>query len=486
MIKRGSGVFLNISSLPSEYAIGGFGKECKGFVDLLASMKMNWWQILPLCPVGYGNSPYSSMSAFAINPYYIDLPSLAEEGLLSKAEADSARYPGAPYAVDYDWVRENKEKWVKKAFSRFDEPEKLRQFAKKEASWLGDYADFMAGKEANEGKAFWEWSTRSDPTVQEYYIFEQYLAHTQWEKVKQYANEHGVSLFGDMPIYVLHDSADFWGNRELFLTDEEGIPNKVAGVPPDYFAEEGQLWGNPLYDWKAMECEGYKWWLRRIEKNLKLYDAVRIDHFRGLYQYWAIPAGAETAKDGHWEDGPGMKLIEKIRSHFDAPNIIAEDLGEYSEGLALFLQQAGFPGMRVMQFGFSGYENMHTPHRYSEQVVAYTGTHDNDTLLGWLWATPMEEKLRMLRYCRYFGDNWGQGGPDSEVIRAVITTLWQSGALLAFVPVQDLCGFGTDTRMNIPGKADHNWEFRVTKDALSQIDTAFYRRLNETYARGYE
>lgn len=484
MINRGSGVFCNISSLPSEYAIGGFGKECREFLDQLVSMKMKWWQILPLCPVGYGNSPYSSMSAFAINPYYIDLPSLVDDGLLTEQEVCEARYEGKPYAVDYDWVRENKPRWIKKAFSRFTKKEKLAQFAKQEAVWLDNYAAFMAYKEANGGTAFWEWTKQPAKEQIEYYIFEQYLAHKQWSAVKHYANERGISLFGDMPIYVLYDSADFWGNRELFLTDDEGIPNQVAGVPPDYFAEEGQLWGNPLYDWKAMEREGYKWWLLRIEKNLKLYDAVRIDHFRGLYQYWAIPAEAKTAKAGHWQDGPGMKLIDKIRMHFDAPNIIAEDLGEYSEGLAQFLKDANFPGMRVMQFGFSGYENMHTPHRYSEHVVAYTGTHDNDTLLGWLWATPMEEKLRMLRYCRYFGDNWGEGGPNSEVIRAVITTLWQSGALLAFVPVQDLCGFGTDTRMNIPGKADHNWEFRVTKEALAHIDTEFYRKLNETYARG--
>lgn len=484
MITRGSGVFLNVSSLPSKFAIGGFGQECREWIDKLASMKMKWWQILPLCPVGYGNSPYSSMSAFAINPYYIDLPSLKGQGLLTEEELKAAQYPGTPYAVDYDWVRENKEKWVRRAFYRFTEREKLDEFSKKESSWLDDYSAFMASKKLNQGAAFWQWDRKPSKKEQDYYRFEQYLAHTQWAEVKTYANAHGISLFGDMPIYVLHDSADFWGNQELFLTDKEGIPNKVAGVPPDYFSAEGQLWGNPLYHWKAMEREGFEWWMRRIEKNLKLYDAVRIDHFRGLYQYWAVPKGAKSAKEGHWEDGPGMKLIEKIWECFDSPNIIAEDLGEYSEGLAQFLGDAGFPGMRVMQFGFSGHENMHTPHRYSENVVAYTGTHDNDTLLGWLWATPMEEKMRMLHYCRYFGDNWGEGGPRSEVIRAVITTLWQSSALLAFLPVQDMCGYGTDTRMNIPGKPDHNWEFRITHEALSQIDTEFFAQLNETYARG--
>lgn len=484
MITRGSGVFLNISSLPSEYGIGGFGKECKQWIDQLVTMKMKWWQILPLCPVGYGNSPYSSMSAFAINPYYIDLPTLYEQKLLTEEELSLAKYPGTPYAVDYEWVRENKETWIRKAFSRFTQTEQLDEFSAQESDWLDDYASFMAHKKVNQESAFWEWNQEPDKQEEDYYRFEQYLAHTQWESVKKYANEHGISLFGDIPIYVLHDSADFWGNKELFLTDEEGIPNKVAGVPPDYFSEEGQLWGNPLYDWKAMEQEGFGWWIRRIQKNLKLFDAVRIDHFRGLYQYWAVPKEASSAKEGHWEDGPGRKLIEKIREHFDSPNIIAEDLGEYSEGLAKFLKDSGFPGMRVMQFGFSEYENMHTPHRYSENVVAYTGTHDNDTLLGWLWATPMEEKLRLLRYCRYFGDNWGEGGPHSEVIHAIITTLWQSSALLTFLPVQDLCGFGTDTRMNIPGKPDHNWEFRITEEALSQIDTEFFSRLNEIYARG--
>lgn len=474
---------MNISSLPSEYGIGTFGNGGRQFVDFLHKMNMSFWQILPLCPVGAGNSPYSSGSAFAINPLYIDPGELCSAGLLTAEESESAIYHGEPYSADYDFARENIERILRIAMTRADKVQ-VEAFRKQQAVWVDDYAAYMAGKRANDNNPWWKWSEDAFGSDIQYYVFEQYIAYSQWKALKLYANEKSISVLGDMPIYVSHDSADLFSHKALFLLDDNDRLTKVAGVPPDYFAEDGQLWGNPLYDWDKMKEDGYRWWLDRIENSLSLYDAVRIDHFRGFYKYWAVPAGASTAKEGEWEQGPGMELFNSVEKRFNQPNIIAEDLGTSTAGLVKFLEQTGYPGMKVMQFGFSSEDSEHAPYQYHKNCVAYTGTHDNDTMLGWLWSIPMKEKTRLLQYCRYFGDEWGEGGENSEVIRSIITTLWATSAGITIVPMQDLCGFGTDTRMNIPGKPHGNWQFRITDESINKVDTVFYKELNHIYGRG--
>lgn len=482
MIKRSSGVFINISSLPSEYGIGDFGAGARRFVDYMKDMGFSVWQTLPLCPVGSGNSPYSSASAFAVNYLYIDPDTLVSDGLVTADEAANFICRESRYSVDYDFVRKSKYELLRLAAGRADW-EEVDKFSDENSFWLPDYAKYMASKFANGQKPFWEWTSEAKKEDFDFYRFEQYALFSQWKRLKEYASRRGVKLFGDMPIYVSHDSADFYANPGLFLTGPDGRLTKVAGVPPDYFSADGQLWGNPLYNWDAMKNDGYKWWLERIGHSLKLFDYVRIDHFRGFHRYWAVPAGAATAKEGAWEQGPAMELFSVVEKAFDSPAIIAEDLGTVDSGLLEFLKETGYPGMKVMQFGFTSEDSDHLPHKYLPGSVAYTGTHDNDTMLGWLWAIPMEEKRRLLEYCRYYGDNWGEGGPHSEVIRSIITTIWQSAAGLAMIPIQDMCGFGTDTRLNIPGKAEGNWEFRMTDEAFASVDKDFFRKINRVYGR---
>lgn len=484
MFKRSSGVLLNISSLPSEYGIGDFGEGARFFVDFLSSIHMKWWQILPLCPVGSGNSPYSSVSAFAVNPLYIDPLELLREGLITQSEADGFKYKGEPYSADYDYARQSKAEIIRIAFERDNLGEAFKKFEKENSFWVKDYAMYMANKRANGGKPWWEWTEKAKPDDEVYFVYEQYLAHKQWFELKKYANEKGVYFLGDMPIYVSRDSCDFYYNMKMFMADSEGNLKMLAGCPPDYFSQDGQLWGNPLYDWDKMKKDGYSWWINRIGDALNIFDAVRIDHFRGFHQFWAVPAGEKTAKNGKWLDGPAMDLFKKVNEKFKEPNIVAEDLGVSNAELKEFLAQTGYPGMKIMQFGFSCYDSDHVPYKYGENCVAYTGTHDNETMLGWLWSMEMEEKTRLLKYCRYFGDNWGEGGEHSDVIRQIITTLWQTVASIAIVPIQDMCGFGGDTRMNVPGRAEGNWQFRITKPAIERIDKDFYRELNHIYGRG--
>lgn len=483
---RSSGVLMNISSLWGAYGIGGFGSEVLSFGQYLRKMGFTWWQILPLCPIGAGNSPYSGRSAFAINPLYVSPELLVEDGLISTEELQSAQYPGGPYATDYNFARESKPRLLRSAYRRFcrqtGSERILSEFEEQERFWLTDYADFMAHREANGQCPWWEWNPSTPPADRNYYIFEQYILSTQWESCKRQLNELGIRIMGDMPIYVSRDSAEFWAHPELFDT-EEGAPTHVAGVPPDYFSTDGQLWGNPLYNWERMERDGYVWWVQRIRRSLELYDAVRIDHFRGFQRYWSVPADATTAKTGEWRDGPGMKLFDRVRQELGDAPIIAEDLGTWDEGLSRFLEQSGYPGMRVIQFGFGGGESLHMPHCYPKNCVAYTGTHDNNTMLGWLWETPPAEKQHLLDYCRFTGDDPLEGGAHSRALHDIITTLWQSSAAITVLPIQDILGYGGDTRINIPGVAKNNWTFRITQDSLTPTDTEFFRRLNQLYVR---
>ena len=314
--------------------------------------------------------------------------------------------------------------------------------------------------------------------------FIQYVFFEQWKKVKQYANARGVEIIGDLPMYVALNSADVWANRHLFDLTEDGEPKNVAGVPPDYFSEFGQKWGNPLYNWKAMRADGYRWWMDRLGACFKLFDAVRIDHFRAFSAYWAVPAEAETAKEGQWIDGPKTDFFDTVNRTFKNPKIIAEDLGIIDEGVIDLLEKTGLPCMRVMQFGFmEQQDNMHLPHNYPKNCVAYTGTHDNNTVLGWLWEALPHERAHALEYCGFPGGDWAAGGSDSASCRAMIRTLWQSPANTAIVPVQDLCGFGKDTKMNVPGVPNGNWAFRLSEDQMNGIDRDWLKRLNQIYYR---
>lgn len=501
MIKRSGGVLLHISSLPGKYGIGSFGKEAVKFSEKLKEMGFTYWQTLPFTTIDKHNSPYKSFSAFAGNPYFIDLPSLAEKGLLTEEELEESENIN-PHFVDFKWLKETRDKIFRLAYGRIDESckEKISEFAKKNKHWLPDYALYMTLREKNENKDWYDWEDKSlkfheKKAVEKamadyeedvlYHEFLQYEFYTQWAEVKAQINKNGIKMIGDMPIYVSLESSDVWGNRELFALLEDGSPKLVAGVPPDYFSEDGQMWGNPLYNWELMKKQNYSWWIKRIENSLLTFDVVRIDHFRGFSAYWAIPAEAETAKSGSWLKGPGMKFFNVIMKKFDNSQIIAEDLGEIDEDVCKLLKKTKLPGMRVMQFAFIGdRDSIHLPHNYEKNTVAYTGTHDNNTILGWLWEASPENRKTALEYCNFTGDDWGIGGYHSESCRAIIRTLWESTAQLTIVPVQDLCGFGSDTKMNQPGVAEGNWAFRVTEEALSQIDEEWMKNLNDIYRRG--
>ncbi len=496
MFNRSAGVLMHISSLPGRFAIGNLGKSARDFADKLCEMGISAWQVLPVGPTDFFNSPYASLSAFAGNPAFIDPEQLYEDGLLTNAELKEYEV-NSPYAVDFAALAERLMPTLRKAYSRADSRllEKCRKFAA-ESQWLKDYAMFRALKDKYNQISWQEWDEdirlRKPEALEkarkelkediDFYCFVQYEFYTQWFALKEYANKKGVSIIGDMPIYLNSDSADVWASPNLFCLDENLGLRCCSGVPPDYFCEDGQKWGNPLYDWKAMKKDGYSWWVRRIENSLKLYDAVRIDHFRGFSAYWEVPID-KSAKHGRWVKGPGTALFKTLaKAHPDAA-IIAEDLGDIDDDVIKLVKDTGFPGMGVMQFAFiSNEDNPHLPHNYTKNTIAYTGTHDNNTILGWLWESDPNSRQYALDYCGFSGD-WGCGGPESPVIRSIMRTLWRSGAAVAIVPIQDLCGFGADTRMNKPGVADGNWNFRVTKEALDSIDCGFVRGLTDLYRR---
>ena len=497
MFNRSSGVLMNISSLPGPFSVGSFGKEAEEFADLIKSMGFSKWQVLPLGPIDRENSPYTADSAFAGNILFIDPRQLFENGLLTEDEVKACEYSGSVWASDYDFARKTKTKALELAFSRItaEVSAKLDSFCMKNA-WVCDYALFLAIKEKNGGAPWWEWGELSDFAVAKrrekefdtrFYKFCQFVFFSQWEKLKSYANQKGVEIIGDMPIYVAPDSCDVWSAREQFWIDKKTFaPIKVAGCPPDYFSEDGQFWGNPIYNWERMEADGFSWWIKRIEAALKLYDTVRIDHFRGMASYWAIPANAKSAKEGHWEKGPGKKLFDAVERVIDSPSIIAEDLGTFGEDVVELLEYTKFPGMRVIQFAFSdeGDRNCtHLPHNYPKNCLAYVGTHDNNTLLGWLWESSHEQRRFALDYCGFKGDNWGKGGRYAPACRAIIETVWKSPANTAVIAVQDILGFGADARMNVPGVPEKNWGFRATKEALENIDRDYFKRINRVFGR---
>ena len=500
MFNRSSGVLMHISSLPGEYGIGSFGKEAKNFIDLLSDVGCKYWQVLPFGPTDSYNSPYASISAFAGNYNFIDLESLKEDNLLTEKELTEEKYAN-PYTAAFEFLNIKRIPVLYKAYTRIDDAykAKISEFEAKNSHWLPDYALYMILKEVNMGKEWFEWEDEGlkfhkkdavtaareqySDTI-EFMEFIQYVFFDQWQKVKKYAQEKNVEIIGDLPMYVARNSSDVWANREIFDLAEDGEPKCVAGVPPDYFSELGQKWGNPLYNWDRMAKDNYEWWINRLKSSFNLFDAVRIDHFRAFSAYWAVPNEAPTAKEGQWLKGPGMKFFSVVKEVFGDAKIIAEDLGLIDDGVVKLIEDTGFPCMRVMQFGFlEDSNNMHLPHNHPKNSVAYTGTHDNNTVLGWLWEASPENRKHALDYCSFKGTDWAEGGHQSGSCRAMINALWQSPANLAIVPIQDICGFGKDTKMNVPGVPNGNWAFRISSDLLNQIDRAWLKNLNKTYYR---
>ncbi|MEG2381547.1 MAG: 4-alpha-glucanotransferase [Oscillospiraceae bacterium] len=499
IMERSSGVLLHISSLPGKYGIGSFGAEALEFAKFLKNMGCSYWQVLPLCTTDSCNSPYKSFSAFAGNPYFIDLPTLQKRGLLTDNELKENEYSDI-YSVPFGDLNEKRLNTLKKAFERIDqtEIEKISQFSDDQKHWLPDFALYMALKNDHANRDWYTWEeplkfreplAMKEATVKYsneilFYKFVQYEFYSQWQDLKLKINSLGIKIIGDMPIYVSLESSDVWSNLNLFDLDDTGMPKNVAGVPPDYFCADGQKWGNPLYRWDVLKEKGYAWWLLRIENALSIYDMVRIDHFRAFSAFWAVPFEEKTAKTGKWQKGPGIDFFDAVFKKFKNPKIIAEDLGDIDNDVRELLEKTKLPGMRVLQFAFiSDNDNSHMPHNYNKNVIAYTGTHDNSTILGWMWEATESQRKSALAYCNFTEPDWSQGGVDSPICRACVRTVWASVAPLAIVPIQDLCGFGNDTKMNKPGVADGNWAFRITPDALNRIDQDWLKKINRIYKR---
>ena len=483
---RTSGVLMPISSLPSPYGIGTMGKDAKKFVDFLEKGGQKYWQILPICPTSYGDSPYQSFSSFAGNPYFIDLDYLCKDKLLTQKECESYDWGKSAKKVDYGIMYINRYDLLKKAFARFKKniPDDYSTFCKKEAEWLDEYTLFMALKDANDGHAWSQWDeqlkVRNEKAIKEakekyaddieFYKMLQYLFFKQWKALKKYANEKGIEIIGDVPIYVAMDSADVWANPKQFYLDKELNPIEVAGCPPDAFSEDGQLWGNPLFRWDVMKKDNYSWWTKRIKAMASLYDIVRIDHFRGFDRYWAVPYGEETAINGEWKPAPGINFFTQLQANlgYDLP-IIAEDLGEIDDSVIELRDKFNLPGMKILQFAFENpEENDFLPHNYTRNCVCYTGTHDNDTTFGWYQKAyeASKDKLR-----RYFSTD------ASDICWVMIRACFSSVANMAVVPMQDVLKLDSWARLNTPGVGEGNWAWRFED---KDMDTKLEERLFET------
>ena len=480
---RTSGVLMPISSIPSPYGIGTMGKQARKFVDFLVKGGQKYWQILPICPTSYGDSPYQSFSSFAGNPYFIDLEYLCKDKLLTKKECESFQWGSNPKYVDYGIMYESRYALLRKVYARFTkkEPQDFEKFCENEKQWLDDYALFMALKDANGGQAWSNWDKslrlREKKAMEEatekyseeirFYKMLQYLFYQQWNALKTYANEAGIEIIGDVPIYVAGDSADVWANPDQFYLDENLEPIEVAGCPPDAFSDDGQLWGNPLFRWDVMKKDGYTWWTRRIKAMSELYDIIRIDHFRGFDSFYAIPAKDDTAKNGQWKQGPGMDLFCELEKKLGKLPIIVEDLGFLTPSVHKLLKDSGFPGMKVIQFAFdSREESDYLPHTYTNHCVVYTGTHDNATVMGWMKTAPkasVKYAKEYLNLTKEEGYNWG-------MMRAA----WSSVADMAIVPMQDILGLGSEARINTPSTLGNNWKWRATPE---QIDAKVAKKL---------
>jgi 4-alpha-glucanotransferase len=496
--ERSAGLLLHPSSLPGKYGIGDFGPELYKFVDFLSDHKLNLWQVLPLGPTGYADSPYQSFSAFAGNPMLISLENLIEMNLLTYEECEPAK-PFPDLNVDFGKVIENKWDLLENAFNKYRKnppsiiKKELDQFAKDHSWWLEDYSVFMALKLENEMKAWIEWEKDLriyEPSVIEewkkdhksellFQKFTQFLFFRQWKEAKEYTNQKRIRIIGDIPIFVAYDSVDVWSRPEYYQLDEERKLKYVAGVPPDYFSETGQRWGNPLYNWDVLKKEGYKWWIQRISHSFKIVDILRIDHFRGFESYWQIPASEETAKIGNWKPGPGIELFNTLKHELGDLAIIAEDLGFTTPEVEKLLQNTGYPGMRILQFGFERAEkinakNRFLPHNYNQNSIAYTGTHDNQTTKAWFNDLPKKVKKYTIDYCDSNGE---------DIVGDLIRLIWSSVANLAVIPLQDLLRLGEEARMNEPGTTSENWKWRFTWNQLDKKFCNSLTKMSELYGR---
>ncbi len=489
---RKCGVLMPISSLPSRFGIGGFSKEAYDFVDFLADAGQSLWQILPLGPTGYGDSPYQSFSTFAGSPYYISLDALIDEGLLTQEECEEVDYGDEPDKVNYEKIYNTRFKLLRKAYERANiktNPDYL-EFVEENKEWIRDYAMYMAIKDSLGGVSWIEWDEdirlRKPDAMAEYgkklsgeisfYGFQQYLFAKQWGELKAYANKKGISIIGDIPIYVAFDSADTWANPELFQLDEENVPVAVAGCPPDSFSATGQLWGNPLYRWDYHKETGFAWWLRRLAYCFKIYDVVRIDHFRGFDEYWSVPYGDDTAENGEWKKGPGYKLFEAMKKALGNQAVIAEDLGFLTPSVLKLVKKTGYPGMKILQFAFdSREENDYLPYNYPKNCVVYTGTHDNDTVEGWISAISRKD-LAFTK--KFLGVK-----RNSEICKELIRAALASVADTAIIPLQDYLGLGSNARINTPSTLGGNWEWRVEKEAFTDELKGEMLELAQLYGR---
>ncbi|AKL96832.1 4-alpha-glucanotransferase MalQ [Clostridium aceticum] len=492
MINRSSGILMHITSLPSPYGIGSLGREACEFVDFLEAAGQKFWQVLPITMAGYGDSPYQSLSTFAGNPLFIDLKLLEEEGLLTEQDLEGIDFGNNEEKVDYNKVFANKLPLLKKTFLKGKEKykEEIEDFRQNHREWIEDYGLYMALKFHFDLKPWYQWEEgiklRKSDAVNKYkeklekeinyWIFLQFLFYRQWGALKEYANKKKIKIIGDLPIYVAEDSADTWGNSEIFLLDTNKRPLKVAGCPPDAFSKTGQLWGNPLYRWEVLEKKNYDWWIKRIAGSRKLYDVIRIDHFRGLESFWAVPYGAKTAEAGVWMKGPGMKLFHVIKDQLGKVDFIAEDLGFLTPEVITLREESGYPGMKVLQFAFSpNEESIYLPHNHIRNCVVYTGTHDNDTVMGWIQKEPEANVAFAQKYLKLDeeeGCHWG-------FIRGV----WSSVANLAIAPLQDFIGLGSGGRMNTPSTIGDNWRWRVRKETLTKGLAKKIYEITKLYSR---
>lgn len=488
IMKRQSGILLHISSLNGKYGIGTLGKDAMNFVSFLSESGFSSWQMLPINPRGLGFSPYNSISSFAGDPLFIDPESLFEDGLLTEAELLSAEHKNIE-RVDYKIIIPERARLLRLAFSRFTDYSSLSAFCDRESHWISDYASFMSIRDElggiswqhfprelrdKTGLSDWRKAHRED---EDYYKFEQFMFFKQWERLRNFANENGISLIGDVPIYVAYDSCDVWSSPEIFNLNDDLVPFDVSGCPPDAFSAEGQLWGNPTYRWDRLRDTGFSWWIARLSHTAKLFDTVRLDHFRAFEAYWSVPYGAMNAVCGHWEKGPGKPFFDAVKSALPNLNLIAEDLGFLTDEVFRLRDECELPGMRVLQFAFDSDENnLYLPHRYVENCVVYTGTHDNDTLRGFIESAPL--------YRLDFARRYLSPSQDETLSDAFLRSAWSSSANLAIAPMQDFLDLPTSARMNTPSTVnDRNWRWRMGDDRLTKELSEKLMSLNKKYSR---
>ena len=486
MLKRSSGILLPLFCLPSNDGIGTMGREAYEFIDFLAESSVKYWQMLPLGVTSFGDSPYSCLSTYAGGFNYIDLEDLVEMGLLSVHELVNEYDPSI---VSYEKLHQTKTKLLKKAFARFNkEDPSFIKYQSDNSYWLEDFCLFMAIKEVHNEEAFFRWPSgllmhdenqinefkQSNYDLYLFYAFTQYIFTKQWLKLKQYANSKDVRIIGDLPIYVAYDSADVWSHPELFELDDKRVPKRVAGVPPDYFSKTGQLWGNPLYNYDLMKQDNYKWWISRLKYASTLFDVVRLDHFRGFAGYYCVNGDAKDARVGVWEKGPGKEFFKIIKKELKDKELIAEDLGYLTKDVYQLLKFTKLPGMRIVQFGFGGDDSPHLPHNFSQNMIAYSGTHDNQTLSGWFKELNNKTKDAVLKYfsCE-----------ENNINDAIIRSLYASSANLVVIPLQDWLGLDDHARINTPSKPQNNWQWRLNKRAINRDLSQKIKQMNQIYYR---